>query len=356
MKDIGSIFPLYDYHILGSGSGKAPIPQSEQSKLYSLCREALFDIARRHKDSCKRVLLPAYTCQTVIEPFLQLGCEVCFYSICKNLRIDSQSILDATNRFNPDIVVAHPYYGMDFDDGETDVLRQIKAKGCSLIVDITQCIFSNVRLYFADYYVGSYRKWFGCPDGAFLEPLNGDFDADICEYADNQDFVSRQTDAMYLRGIYFQTNDEIVKQISIKLNKEAVHSISQEIVPHRMADFSLMMMENEDMDFNQFQRMRNYKTLFQGLRNCSNCTVVCSDLAQITTAPLYFPIYVENRAEMQKRLAQQHIYAPVLWPVCNSAVLINETIAFIFSHLLAIPCDQRYDEKDMDKIINVILA
>lgn len=354
MKDIGSIFPLYDCYFSEDYSKKPLSSRYESLKLYSLCREALYDIAQEYHDTGKRVLMPAYTCQTVIEPFLQLGWDVSFYSISRKLRIDSQSLLDAINLYNPDVVVAHPYYGMDFDEEEIDLLRRAKLKGCILVVDITQCIFSNVRLSFADYYVGSYRKWFGCPDGAFLEPMNSDHKISHDGYTDNQTFVGKQTDAMYLRGVYFVTNDETVKQISIRLNKEAVHGISQTITPHRMADISLRMMANEDMEYNQSQRMCNYHILFQGLRNDGDCALVCDDLSQITNAPLYFPIYIENRAELQKRLAQHHIYAPVLWPVCNSAIQINETIAYIFNHLLAIPCDQRYDEDDMNRIIKVI--
>ena len=65
-------------------------------------------------------------------------------------------------------------------------------------------------------------------------------------------------------------------------------------------------------------------------------------------------MYVDDRPALQKKLALQHIYAPVLWPVSTKEILINSSIEYMFDHLLAIPCDQRYDEVDMEKIIKVI--
>ena len=53
-------------------------------------------------------------------------------------------------------------------------------------------------------------------------------------------------------------------------------------------------------------------------------------------------------------LSEQHIYAPVIWPVVYEEVLVNETVKYIYDHILAIPIDQRYDEGDMAKIVSII--
>lgn len=353
MKDIGSIFPLYGKD-LGQTETSICLPNRYDNQvLYSLCREALYDIAKCISDGKKRVLLPAYTCQTVIDPFQQLGWEISYYPIERDLRIDIKSLLGLANQIKPDICLAHPYYGMDFNLEEQTALKQIKDNGSIIIVDNTQCIFSGERLPFVDYYVGSYRKWFCCPDGAFLEDYGNGL-LQTKETGENEEFVQKQTDAMYLRGEYFIHSNETIKQISIRLNKEAVKGITGEITPHEMASFSKAMLAIEDVKFNISQRTSNYKKLYHGLKSSSKCSIVCEELLRVTTAPLYFPIYVDNRPALQKKLALQHIYAPVLWPVSTKDVLINSTIEYMFDHLLAIPCDQRYDEKDMEKIIRVI--
>ena len=354
MKDIGSIFPIYDEQLEFAKKPFCLHSSYDRQFLYSLCREALYDIAFIHGKGSKKVLLPAYTCQTVIDPFQQLGWDITYYPIIKNLIIDTQALLAIADLCKPDVVLAHPYYGMDFNVVEKETLQTIKRNGSIIIVDNTQCIFSKERLPFVDYYVGSYRKWFCCPDGAFLEDCSKGNSSWPVINEENTEFVQKQTDAMYLRGEYYLHSDEIIKQISIRLNKDAVKGIAGEIRPHGMASFSKTMLAIEDVEFNISQRTTNYNILYQGLKSCTKCALVCEDLSRITTAPLYFPIYVEDRPTLQKKLALQHIYAPVLWPVITKEVLINSTIEYIFDHLLAIPCDQRYDRKDMEKIINVI--
>ena len=63
---------------------------------------------------------------------------------------------------------------------------------------------------------------------------------------------------------------------------------------------------------------------------------------------------MSDRSEVQTRLANEHIYAPVLWPVCTEDLLISEDIKYIYSHILMIPIDQRYNEFDMSRILTVL--
>lgn len=276
MKDIGSIFPLYDKDVAERDIKGKISAEYNNVCLYSLCREALYDIAIRYSDTGKRVLIPAYTCQTVIDPFSQLGWDAFFYSINKDLRIDTISLIDMVKRYSPDVVVAHPYYGMDFNEVEVSSLRIASELGARIIVDLTQSIYSKERLPFVDYYVGSYRKWYACPDGAFIEAVKGNAKFGIDDYSENSIFVRKQKDAMYLRGVYFHTDNEVIKQISIRQNKDAVSEISHNIVPHKMSDFSLAMMIKENPDFCQSRRINNYKRLFNGLSNCQKCSPALS--------------------------------------------------------------------------------
>ena len=143
MKDIGSIFPLYDYHIEKSKKPFCLSPRYKEQILYSLCREALYVIAENYMNCNKRVLLPSYTCQTVIDPFIQLGWDISFYPIEKDLKINKKSLLDISYNIKPDIIVAHPFYGMDLDEEEQETINTIKDKGSIIIIDNTQCIFSE---------------------------------------------------------------------------------------------------------------------------------------------------------------------------------------------------------------------
>ncbi|MBQ7490886.1 MAG: hypothetical protein IJT51_10270 [Bacteroidales bacterium] len=352
MKEIGSIFPLYDTDLEISISEVHPVCH-EGKILYSLCREALFELAQKAEVNNRIVLLPAYTCDTVITPFKESGWKCVYYPVDLQLRINVQSATDIYNKHHPSFIIAHPFYGKDLNETEIAFLKSLHEQGCKIVVDLTQCIFSSQKLPFVDYYVGSYRKWFAIPDGGYLQPKDNanDFTSVLDEY---DDFISLQQDSMYLRGLYFETNNEEIKSISRRLNKMAVEMTDRNISPHRMSAFSYALMQKEDFLQNQKQRFENYKFLVEKLKSVSSCHVLCPNLTEISTAPLYFTIYTDYRTSLQRELAKHHIYAPVIWPVVYEEVLIDDTVKYIYDKLLAIPIDQRYDEKDMEKIADII--
>lgn len=350
MKDIGSIFPLFDKDLLTS-----PCTADEEVNRihYSLCREALFDIAQHLDSSNKVVLLPAYTCDTVITPFKEQGWTCVYYPVDLQLRIETQSALDLYNQYHASLIVVHPYYGKDLNKTEIDLLDYLHGKGCKVAVDLTQCVFSSQRLSCVDYYLGSYRKWFAIPDGGYLDCI-GQTDGFDAPLEENAEFVSLQRDAMYLRGLYFQTDNEEVKSISRRLNKMAVEMTDYNIAPHKMAEISCVLLAKEDKIENQRSRYANYKFLLEQLITVQGCRVFCDEMNEVTSAPLYFMVYVDDRGDLQRDLAKHHIYAPVIWPVVYDDVLVNDVVKFIYDHILAIPIDQRYDEHDMGQIVEVI--
>ena len=80
--------------------------------------------------------------------------------------------------------------------------------------------------------------------------------------------------------------------------------------------------------------------------------VVKSPIQVTKENPLYIPIFVENRTDVQTYLRGHNIFAPVLWPIPKEVEQdINKDVSYIYEHLLAIPCDQRYSLDDMRKIV-----
>ena len=351
MKDVGSIFPLEDIY---SPSLEAPVDSATSGIVqYSLCREALYDIAVHHRGVNNTVLIPAYTCQSVITPFIEAGWTCHYYNIEKDLRIDVAYLKDLNEQVKPAMTVVHPFYGMNLNDQESEALRMIGEMGVIIVMDLTHCIYAEPELDFVDYYVGSYRKWFPIPDGAFLKSDRADSHIPAPQ-KENVEFVTREADAMYLRGQYFETGTLPFKAISIRLSKLADHFADNHIEPHRMSSFSSERMQMQNGQGIRLKRRENYSFLFNHLKQNHNCTFVCPDLDEVSNTPLYFPIFVEKRESLQKVLAVSHVYAPVLWPVENTDVLISQDIRYIYDHILAIPCDQRYGEEEMVRIVRVI--
>lgn len=350
-KEVGSIFSLSDGELTKSESSQNDFQKDRL--YYSLCREALYDIAKSFETSNKTVLIPAYTCQTVITPFEEAGWQCEYYSIQKDLRINTNSLAEVTNMFKPSIVVVHPFYGMDFNDEEVKALTIIKEKGIEIVLDLTQCLFSTKQYPFASFIVASYRKWMPIPDGGYL--------INICDkvnisqpQSENTEFTDREIAAMYLRGQYFGNAEQRTKAISIRLSKAADHIAESNIVPHKMSQVAYNILQSENLEFNQKQRFANYGFLFHNIHESERISRVCNNIDEVTSAPLYFTIYVKDRSVLQGSLAQDAIYAPVIWPVEDERVLIDDDVKCIYDHLLAIPCDQRYDEEDMQRAVEII--
>lgn len=349
IKEIGSIFPLsakrIDDAIICNKQNK------ENKVLYSLCREALFHIAESLNQSNKTVLIPAYTCQTVITPFEELDWRIEYYPIKRDLRINLARLETITEKINPTIIVVHPYFGMDLNAEEEEVLNRISSKGIKIAVDLTQCLFSSSNYEYCDFKVASYRKWFPIPDGAYLQYKTTTLPQPQIA---NEEFTELMTNAMYLRGQYFYNNEPRMKSISIKLSKMADNLVEKGIKPHKMSHLAYNLLLQEDQTLNANKRIANFSCLYNNITESNKISKICPNLDAITTAPLYFTIYAENRKLLQHRLADNSIYAPILWPVENKNVLIDEDIKYIYEHLLAIPCDQRYNEQDMLKIAKII--
>ncbi len=350
-KEIGSIFPLSGDDI--SWAESIQLPYKSDRLYYSLCREALSDIAKAKKTEGEVVLIPAYTCQTVITPFEEVGWNCEYYSITKDLRIDEQSILKQVEIFHPSLVVVHPYFGMDLDEKETKLLSSIKEKGIDIVLDLTQCLFSNGYYSFATFIVASYRKWMPIPDGGYLKNFSKRAIISQPE-TENEEFTEREIAAMYLRGQYFGNGEQRTKSISIRLSKAADAIAESNIAPHRMSQVAYNLLMQQDVEENKQKRYANFTYLSDNVQDSTCITKVSKSLNDVTTAPLYFTIYVKDRPSLQRALAQDAIYAPVIWPVEDERVLVDEEVKYIYDHLLAIPCDQRYDEKDMQRVVEII--
>lgn len=349
--DIGSIFALPKRIDINENMINKSVNLPEWGQMFSLCREVLYELAKRIGRE-QKVLIPAYTCSTVYEPFIQAECKCIFYNIKNDLTIDIEDLKIKYSESGASACVIHPYYGMGFTDEEEMSIQYLHDCGCIIIEDLTQSIFKQSSRC-SDYITGSLRKWFPIPDGAFLRSNTGN---EFMEKENPQfyNFLQDQIDAMYLRGVYFQNGDESLKQISIRLKKRAVKTTYGRITPHSMSMVSINEMLKQDTNFIVRQRMENYQFLFENVVETEIIRHVTTEKRTIVSAALYFPIYCKNRESIQRELAKEHIYAPILWPLDENTVNASKEVKEIYDTILCIPIDQRYTIDDMKRIANLL--
>lgn len=348
--------PLYN-ETLELGNSNGPLFEKEGWAMLSLAREASVYIAKKLDATGKRVMVPGYTCAVVSSPFRENEWNVAQYAIDENLRINAESFLSLLESFKPDVVVVHPYSGQELNDMELELLRKAKAKGCFVLEDLTQAMFSKNRYDFIDAYTGALRKWFLVSDGAFLESNSIEL-PDWRNLEENTLFVEGMQQTQYVRGMHFQTYDKNLLEISRHMNavmgEGAARKQPGEV--HRMSDFSRRILAQDDFEAADNQRMKNFHYLYEGLKDCPNCKIAFSDVSDVTTGPLWLPIFVDDPVAFRETyLRAKRIAGIRMWLDGNYRPgVVSPSVDKLYHNLMHIPLSQHYTEEDMQVIVDAI--
>lgn len=316
----------------------------------SATRLVLQTIEERNPNVRKVALIPAFTCHTVIEPFIDFGYEIYTLPLSLNLCTMPDEILQNIERTGAEVLLVHRYYGFDTLPGFNKIVETLRNNGVIVIEDCTQCLYSFFPVSDADYFVGSIRKWCGVPDGGFAICKEGSF-----AYKPNQTdepMVEAKRIASELKYQY------IFEGKGDKPTFKAKYREAEELLDNQNGFFSIgklsaRMQAELDVDILRKKRRENYDVLLDGLQNIVGLSIIFTFLP-IEVTPLYFPVLVENREGWQDWLADNDVYAPVVWPQADQCPDIDDTSQTIYDKILCIPIDQRYGKDDMERIVKVI--
>lgn len=294
-------------------------------------------------------LLPAYTCESVIEPFFKKGYTVDFYSLNENLEADYEEIKSIVAKTDTDVFLFHRYFGFDTAKGITEVVDYCRERGIAVIEDRTQCLYSDIPLSNADYYVGSIRKWCETPDGGFIVCRQNSFEKKPTE----RDYDLERAKLIASYGKYdFLFNGKGDKSTYLTQFAEAEELLEKRDKIYHISDYSLAIQGALNIQDLKAKRRENYKVMVKGIESVDGIKVMFDVLPDGIT-PLYLPLLVENRQEVQLKLRNEAIYAPVIWPKAECIDCKPET-KYLYEHMLCIPIDQRYGTDDMQRIVDCL--
>jgi perosamine synthetase len=130
--------------------------------LVTRARYALGLIAKAELSSGDKVLLPAYHCPAMVEPFIWAGCKVVFYSITTDLRPDNDDL--ELHLSDASAVLFVRYFG--FDENIRPLAEYARGRGCLVIEDLAHAAF--IEELYGDYGVTSLPKFYPVRSGAEL--------------------------------------------------------------------------------------------------------------------------------------------------------------------------------------------
>ena len=292
-------------------------------------------------------LVPAFTCHSVVNPFLQRGYEVIGYSVNSDLSIDWDCIRTLAAEYHPKVILLHGYFGFEYATGSAAGINELRKNGCVIIDDFTQNMFSDIGRIQSDYIVGSIRKWLPIPDGAFVSQLT--FDGLV----EDKDLTDAKVSAM--RAKYRYIFDGVGNKADfMNLYKAAEELLDSRKEPFAMSSYSRSVISTLDkLRFCQTRR-KNYSYLACRLARHNAIEVIHPDLSS-TETPFMLPVMVRhNRGDLQKYLAMRGVYPTIIWKCPDE---LEENISplskSIYDNILCFHIDQRYDLDDMKMVADI---
>ncbi len=299
----------------------------ENGVLINTGRNALKYICQSIPDPIEKIFVPQYTCPVVWE-------SICFadkvipYPINRELEI-AEDILLGEN----DYIVVNNYFGI-----KDAYIKQLSKKyGNHLIIDNAQAFFAPVILNTYAFY--SPRKFFGVPDGGIAymalnaKPITCNMQDDSSERLSHLK-IRRERGAEAGFALY-QQNEHKLNDLPIL----------------RMSDYTHDVLRGIDYNTVIERRRENYQLLHEALGARNALSLPTMDTF---SCPMVYP-YIGKRDNeaLRKTLRENRIYTATYWLNIGSANNVNSYEEFLSRNLIPLPCDQRLNENDLMKIIEL---
>jgi hypothetical protein len=313
---------------------------------YMLARHAVAAVAQLLSGNNPTLWLPSYFCPEVAD-YCRHFCEI-------------QEYRDTPSRAEPDWKSLHPkghdlvlavnYFGVR--DG-TPWQTWRERHRCILIEDHSQDPFSQwASRSSADFAFASIRKTLPVADGAILwspmglalpsHPAEGDWSGSALKLA----AMIYKTE--YLRGAGTEELKKRFRDLQLKgegiMRKSQISAISPSSLAY-VVDGVPQAWRN--------RRLANARHLRKNLTRVERADCMFSAWPD-GAVPFALPIVLRSQRERddcQSQLQQRRVYCPVHW-VCRT----TDTEALDLSaRILSLPVDQRYTERDVERIVEVML-
>ena len=272
----------------------------------------------------KKVYLPYYTCEVVLEPFAKLGIEYEFYHIDIHLEIRDKFTLKAD-----EALLYVNYYGL-----KQRYVESLAAKvGEQLIVDNTQAFYAQPIKGIDSFY--TCRKFFGVPDGAYL-------------YTDKLLDVELEQDQSYDRFMSLTKRIDLGAEAGYADFRELSKSlVGQQI--KRMSNLMQRMMQGIDYESAAQRRRANFQMLHEALGKENNLELPLNGDA----VPMVYP-YLGPVEGLREKLIENKIFVARYWPNVLDWTTKDDIEYLLAYQMQPLPIDQRYGEEDMKSIIEII--
>ena len=286
------------------------------------CRNALEYIILQLPDA-KRIFVPYYTCEAVIEPLKRLPVKYEFYHINEQLEMAEEIVLQ-----KGDYLIANNYFGVK----DAYIAELANKYGERLIVDNAQALFASVMPCIKAAY--STRKFVGVADGGFAVSISAElaskYELDNSSEHDSHLLIRKE------KGAEVGFKDYQVNEC--KLDNQPIRRMSpqtQSILSH--IDYETVIQ----------QRRQNYRYLSDVLGDMNLLQLPPMDSF---ACPMVYPFMTSDES-LRARLIENKVFVARYWPNVLEWCDNNDIEHKLATCIIPLPIDQRYGEVDMKKIL-----
>lgn len=272
----------------------------------------------------KKVYVPYYTCEAVMEPIIKLGISYEFYHI--DIRLE---IRDCFTLEQDEALIYTNYYGL-----KQRYVEQLAEKvGTRLIVDNTQAFYAKPLTGIDTFY--TCRKFFGVADGSYLY-CDAMMDEEI-----GQDY-SYDRMAHLLKRIDLSAEEGYAdfRRVDDGLDNQSIR---------RMSKLTQRMMQSIDYEAIAEKRRENYLMIHKALGGDNNLDLPLESDA----VPMVYPYLVPVKG-LREKLIENKIFVARYWPNVLDWTTKDDIEYLLACQVQPLPIDQRYGEEEMKKIIEII--
>ena len=318
MQAIGGYFELADYE-----QGRGFVHQN--GILLNTGRNALEYILRCIGE-VKGVYLPYYTCEVVLEPLKKLHIPYFFYHI--NAKFEM--VEDLQPKEGADII-ANNYFGIK----DAYILFLAEKYEAHLIVDCAQAFFAKPIPDIKSFY--STRKYVGVADGGVAYGVDGKYSL----LFDEDDSTSHDSHLRIRKEHGAEAGFKDYQQNEMKLDNQPIRLMCRNTCD---------ILWHIDYDKVIARRRANFDYLHAALKN--------KNLLQLPemesfVCPMVYPFVKGNDRNLRKELIDKKVFVAKYWPNVHQ-LNSYEAEYDLATRVVPLPCDQRYGEEEMNRIIGYI--
>lgn len=343
-KIIGGEFEIYPVNI---SLEKRNISRNVYT--YASGRVALYNILQtlEIKKKINNVFLPDYLCYSLIYVVKKIGLSIKLYRLEEDLTPNIKSIADSCTEH--DAIVIINYFGLLDCELIIQKLRELGEK-IIIIQDNVQAPFAMDLKTSADFSFSSFRKALPVPDGACVFSR----EMKLHQPTTESEFFLYKLGGGILKGI--DLHNQHLDKIYLELFEKG-EQLLDSAYDSDMSSFSKNYLFTDSWRSLSIQRKKNANVLLSGLSQMGVETLFpiekfIEDDFDIRV-PLFIPVLLDRRDKVRKAMFAENVFCPIHWPIESSEYKLK-TGEKIFMQELSLVVDQRYNESDMCRILEIL--